>query len=68
MPKFFVTKQQIKQQIEIVGEDAKHIKTVLRKKEGEENNEKSSKIHLVGCCTAYVVHSCACGVSKAAKR
>ncbi len=36
MPKFFVTKQQIKQQIEIVGEDAKHIKTVLRKKEGEE--------------------------------
>ena len=33
MPKFFVTKQQIKQQIEIVGEDAKHIKTVLRKKE-----------------------------------
>ncbi len=36
MPKFFVTKQQITQQIEILGEDAKHIKTVLRKKEGEE--------------------------------
>lgn len=36
MPKFFVTKQQITQQIEILGEDAKHIKTVLRKKEEEE--------------------------------
>lgn len=36
MPKFFVTKEQVKEHIEIVGEDAKHIKTVLRKKEGEE--------------------------------
>ena len=47
MPKFFVTKQQIKQQIEIVGEDAKHIKTVLRKKEGEENNEENDKLFLI---------------------
>lgn len=35
MPKFFVTKQQIENQIIITGEDAKHIKTVLRMKEGE---------------------------------
>ncbi len=35
MPKFFVTKQQIENQVMITGEDAKHIKTVLRMKEGE---------------------------------
>lgn len=35
MPKFFVNKEQIAKQITILGEDAKHIKTVLRKKEGE---------------------------------
>lgn len=36
MPKFFVTKEQIGEQIVITGEDAKHIKTVLRKKVGEQ--------------------------------
>lgn len=36
MPKFFVTKEQIDKQIVITGEDAKHIKTVLRKKVGEQ--------------------------------
>ncbi len=36
MPKFFVTPQQIKEnQIILTGEDAKHIKTVLRAKEGD---------------------------------
>ncbi len=35
MPKFFVNKEQIEKQITILEEDAKHIKTVLRKKEGE---------------------------------
>ena len=35
MPKFFVNKEQIAKQITILEEDAKHIKTVLRKKEGE---------------------------------
>lgn len=36
MPKFFVSKEQIKQQIIISGEQARHIKTVLRKKAGEQ--------------------------------
>lgn len=36
MPKFFVSKQQIANQITILDEDAKHIKTVLRAKPGEE--------------------------------
>lgn len=36
VPKFFVTKEQIGKQIVITGEDAKHIKTVLRKKVGEQ--------------------------------
>ena len=33
MPKFFVNKEQIEKQITILEEDAKHIKTVLRKKD-----------------------------------
>lgn len=37
MPKFFVNQEQIKENhITLLGEDAKHIKTVLRAKEGEE--------------------------------
>ncbi len=37
MPKFFVEPQQIKENlIQVTGEDAKHIKTVLRAREGEE--------------------------------
>lgn len=32
MTKFFVNKEQIEKQITILEEDAKHIKTVLRKK------------------------------------
>lgn len=37
MPKFFVANQQMQDnQIKIIGEDVKHIKNVLRKKEGEQ--------------------------------
>jgi 16S rRNA (uracil1498-N3)-methyltransferase len=37
MPKFFVEPHQIKDNlIQVIGEDAKHIKTVLRSREGEE--------------------------------
>lgn len=37
MPKFFVEPHQIKENlIQVIGEDAKHIKTVLRSREGEE--------------------------------
>lgn len=36
MPKFFVAKEQIGKQITILAEDAKHIKTVLRAKQGEQ--------------------------------
>jgi len=37
MPKFFVDKQQIgEKQVTLTGEDAKHLATVLRSKEGEE--------------------------------
>lgn len=56
MPKFFAEQEQIKENhITLLGEDAKHIKTVLRAKEGEEITICD------GCGTDYLCKICGFG-------